>query len=236
MTARNELKTRLISPSDWQAALAAGSLIGLERSVHGRPAGFRTHTLVCLASALLMLLTAYQWEWLGASASNESFRSDPTRMAQGIMTGVGFLGAGVIFKEGLTVRGLTTAASVWIKAALGILFGVGFFYPAILGTAAALGTLAVFRWVETRVPTQVFAHHLLRFAKGNVMPEVEVRQLLSDHGFTVSLMNYRQNGGGKEFDYRMVIKTGDRKNVQRLAENLRAMPAIQEFRITPTGD
>ena len=109
------------------AALTAGSLIGLERSIHGRPAGFRTHALVCLASALLMLVTAYQWEWLGVTAANEeSFRTDPTRMAQGIMTGIGFLGAGVIFKEGLTVRGLTTAASIWITSALGILYGVGF--------------------------------------------------------------------------------------------------------------
>jgi putative Mg2+ transporter-C (MgtC) family protein len=218
------------------SALAAGSSIGLERSVHGRPAGFRTHALVCLASALLMLLTAYQWEWLGVSASNETFRADPTRMAQGIMTGIGFLGAGVIFKEGLTVRGLTTAASVWITAALGILFGVGFFYPAILGTVAALGTLAVFRWVEARIPTQLFAHHLLRFAKGKVMPEADVRKLLADQGFAVSLMNYRQNGGGTEFDYRMVIRTNDRENMRRLAEKLRKMPSIQEFRITPTGD
>jgi putative Mg2+ transporter-C (MgtC) family protein len=183
-----------------------------------------------------MLLTAYQWEWLRVSAENETFRADPTRMAQGLMTGIGFLGAGVIFKEGLTVRGLTTAASIWITAALGILFGVGFYYPAILGTLAALGTLAVFRWIETWVPTHVFAHHLLRFSKGNVMPETEVRRLLSEHGFSVSLMNYRQNGGGTEFDYRMVIRTGDRENVRKLAEKLRTMPAIQEFRITPTGD
>ena len=63
------------------AALTAGSLIGLERSIHGRPAGFRTHALVCLASALLMLVTAYQWEWLGVTAANEeSFRTDPTRI------------------------------------------------------------------------------------------------------------------------------------------------------------
>ena len=219
------------------AALTAGSLIGLERSIHGRPAGFRTHALVCLASALLMLVTAYQWEWLGVTAANEeSFRTDPTRMAQGIMTGIGFLGAGVIFKEGLTVRGLTTAASIWITAALGILYGVGFFYPAILGTLATLGTLAAFRWIEARIPTHLFAHHLLRFAKGKVMPEADVRRLLSEHGFTVSQMSYRQNGNGAEFDYRMVIRTADRQNMQTLAEKLRTMPAILEFRIAPTGD
>src|SRR5690242_21181174 len=94
------------------AALAAGAFIGYERSYHGRPAGFRTHALVCLASSLLMLLTVYQQEWF--PPVGDTVRLDPQRMAQGIMTGIGFLGAGVIFKEGSTVRGLTTAASIWV--------------------------------------------------------------------------------------------------------------------------
>jgi putative Mg2+ transporter-C (MgtC) family protein len=106
------------------AAVLAGGLIGLERSFHGRPAGFRTHTLVCLASSLLMLVTLFQGTWF-LSTSPDTVRVDPTRMAQGIMTGIGFLGAGVIFKEGLSVRGLTTAASIWITAAIGVLIGVG---------------------------------------------------------------------------------------------------------------
>ncbi len=69
------------------------------------------------------------------------------------MTGIGFLGAGVIFKEGLTVRGLTTAASIWITSAIGILYGVGFFYPAVLATLATLGTLTVFRRIEDLIPS-----------------------------------------------------------------------------------
>src|SRR2546423_7721394 len=112
-------------------ALVIGSIIGLERSFHGRPAGFRTHALVSIASALLMLATVYQGEWMTA-VTQETIRTDPTRMAQGIMTGIGFLGAGVIFKEGLTVRGLTTAASIWVTAAIGILVGVWVYLPAIL--------------------------------------------------------------------------------------------------------
>ena len=83
------------------SALVAGSLVGLERSYHGRPAGFRTHALVALSSAMLMLVAVYQWRWFGGTPL-EAVRIDPTRMAQGIMTGIGFLGAGVIFKEGLT--------------------------------------------------------------------------------------------------------------------------------------
>jgi putative Mg2+ transporter-C (MgtC) family protein len=106
-------------------ALLIGGVIGLERSFDGRPAGFRTHSLVCIASALLMLVTVYQNEWM-TQVALDAIRTDPTRMAQGIMTGIGFLGAGVIFKEGLTVRGLTTAASIWVTASIGILIGIGF--------------------------------------------------------------------------------------------------------------
>jgi putative Mg2+ transporter-C (MgtC) family protein len=129
------------------SAALAGGCIGLERSFHGRPAGFRTHTLVCVASSLLMLVTLYQWKWL-PGIPLETVRTDPTRMAQGIMTGIGFLGAGVIFKEGLSVRGLTTAASIWTTAAIGILTGVGFYLAAAAGTLLVLGTLSAFRWMS----------------------------------------------------------------------------------------
>src|SRR4029434_7555006 len=115
------------------AAVVAGAIIGYERSYHARPAGFRTHTLVCTASSLLMLVTVYEAHWVRAAA--DLVRLDPTRMAQGIMTGIGFLGAGVIIKEGLSVRGLTTAASIWITAAIGILAGIGFYFPLVFTVA-----------------------------------------------------------------------------------------------------
>jgi len=140
------------------AGLLVGGLIGLERSLHGRPAGFRTHALVCVASALLMLVTVYQSEWMTA-VPLDAIRTDPTRMAQGIMTGIGFLGAGVIFKEGLTVRGLTTAASIWITSALGILVGIGFYSAASVGTVATLLVLSAFRRIERALPSEFYAHH-----------------------------------------------------------------------------
>lgn len=127
------------------AALFAGGLIGLERSHRGRAAGFRTHVLVCLASSLLMLVTVYEPHWMVRASGGTNMVLDPTRMAQGIMTGIGFLGAGAIIKEGFTVRGLTTAASIWTTAALGILIGIGFWYAATFGTVLALGTLSSYR-------------------------------------------------------------------------------------------
>jgi putative Mg2+ transporter-C (MgtC) family protein len=155
-------------------AVLIGALIGFERSFHGRPAGFRTHALVCLASALLMCVTVYQLHWM-TEVPIDTIRADPTRMAQGIMTGIGFLGAGVIFKEGLTVRGLTTAASIWVTAAIGILLGIGFWYPAILGAVAVLLVLAIFRFIERKLPSEFYAHHMLRFKRNQVMGEAEVQ-------------------------------------------------------------
>jgi putative Mg2+ transporter-C (MgtC) family protein len=216
-------------------ALLIGSLIGFERTFHGRPAGFRTHALVSLASAILMLVTVYQSQWMTA-VSLDTIRTDPTRMAQGIMTGIGFLGAGVIFKEGLTVRGLTTAASIWVTAAIGILVGVGFYFPAILAAVATLAVLAVFRVIEHKLPSEFYAHHTLKFDRGAVLPEDELRKLISGHGFTIANLSYRLAEGGKIFEYRMVIRTRDRENAENLSRHLRQLPEVKEFRIAPTGD
>lgn len=216
-------------------ALLAGALIGLERTFHGRPAGFRTHALVCLASSLLMLLTVYQEQW-GGMLSAETVRLDPTRMAQGIMTGIGFLGAGVIFKEGLSVRGLTTAASIWITAAIGILMGAGFYFPAVLATVAVLGTLSVFRWIEMHIPTEFYAHHTIKFRRDAVIAEEELRKLIRSQGFSIANMSYRLSDEGRSFEYRMVIRTTRRKDLARLAESLRALPELTEFRIMTATD
>src|SRR5262245_41406972 len=138
------------------AAVVAGAMVGYERSYHGRPAGFRTHALVCTASSLLMLVTVYEAHRVRFASEAARLQLDPTRMAQGIMTGIGFLGAGVIFREGLTVRGLTTAASIWMTAAIGILAGIGFYFPLVVSVIITVGVLSVFRIIEARMPTQVY--------------------------------------------------------------------------------
>jgi putative Mg2+ transporter-C (MgtC) family protein len=215
-------------------AVAAGAAIGIERSFHGRPAGFRTHTLVCLASSLLILLTVYQPEWF--PGTGDSVRIDPTRMAQGIMTGIGFLGAGVIFKEGISVRGLTTAASIWITSAIGILMGAGLYYPAIAGTALVLGVLALFRHIENRLPSHRFAHYRVRFDRDQVMAEENLRELLERQGFSISGLAYRLTEDGRQFEYRMTIRTTHERNFGRLARSLAALPPVREFHLAPAGD
>ncbi len=216
-------------------AVLAGGLIGLERTYHGRPAGFRTHTLVCTASSLLMQLTLFQWEMV-AGMPLETVRIDPTRMAQGIMTGIGFLGAGVVLKDGLTVRGLTTAASIWITAAIGILAGGGFYFAAIAGTLVTLGTLSVFRRIELIMPALYYSRLEVRYRRHEVLPEDGLRTLIAEHGFSVANLSYALKEEGKFFEYTMVIRTGKDHNTRRLAEILTANDKVLEFRITPAGD
>ena len=217
------------------AALLIGGLIGLERSYHGRPAGFRTHALVCLSTSLLMLVTVYETRWFPPLSQGRTVL-DPTRLAQGIMTGIGFLGAGTILKEGLSVRGLTTAASIWITAAIGILVGIGFYFPAVAATLLTFGTLSLFRWIEDRIPVQFYAHFVVRFGRADAPPEAEMRKLLKEHAFTIANLNYRLDVESNYFEYRMVIRTSRSVNASKLSNTLSAMASVKEFRLSPTGD
>ncbi|MBX3662196.1 MAG: MgtC/SapB family protein [Burkholderiales bacterium] len=216
-------------------ALGVGALIGLERSYRGRPAGFRTHALVCVASSLLMLVTVYESQWFQPDG-NSRVVVDPTRMAQGIMTGIGFLGAGVIMKEGTSVRGLTTAASIWITSAIGILVGIGFYLPAALATVLTLGTLSGFRWIEGRMRTEQYAIFSVRVQRSHDMGEDELRKLVAKHDFSVAHVTYRLRDQGENFEYRMVLRTLDTRNLRALAATLSSMEAVKGFQITPTSD
>ena len=216
------------------SALVAGAAIGLERSFHGRPAGFRTHTLVCLTSSLLMLVTLYQSQWM-PGITHDMIRIDPTRTAQGIMTGIGFLGAGVIFKEGLSVRGLTTAASIWITAAIGILMGIGFFFPAVIATLLTVGILSVFRRIESLMPSQIYAHHWIRFARHQVLDETELRSMLKNYGFSVNAMSYHADQDDS-FRYQMTVSTLKAENLNLLSHALLKMEHVEGFGLSPTGD
>src|SRR3982751_6748191 len=217
------------------AALAAGALIGYERSFHGRPAGLRTHVLVCLASSLLMLVTVYEDEWVRTPGES---RLDPTRMAQAIMTGIGFLGAGVIVKEGLNVRGLTTAASIWITAAIGVLAGVGLYLPMTFAVVLSLLVLSVFRWIENRVPTQAYYYFDVKYAREGNLSEEGMRELLKRLGFSVANFSYRLDGVGAErsLRHKMTLQTTDRSAASRLARWLEENQTVLEFRLAPAGD
>jgi putative Mg2+ transporter-C (MgtC) family protein len=131
-------------------AAALGGAIGFERELRDREAGLRTHLLVCLGSALFTIVSAYGFrEFL--TSGDQVIRADPTRIAAQIVTGIGFLGAGAIIRQGLSVRGLTTAATLWVAAAIGIAAGAGYYPGAVLGTVVTLIALWPLRIAAYRV-------------------------------------------------------------------------------------
>ena len=216
-------------------AMLAGGIIGLERAIHGREAGFRTHTLVCVSSSLLMLLMAYQWQLIPKEFI-DTVRTDPTRMAQGIMTGIGFLGAGVIIKEGLTVRGLTTAASIWMTAAIGIVIGLGFYEAALYSTLITVVILSVFRWVESKIPSMKYAELSVRLLCSNKYSDEDLfRALIQEHDIKSFEAGYQLSDQGNAFTYKMTLRTKNSKNFRRLAQSLMDLEDVHEFRITPSS-
>ncbi|HZM35641.1 MAG TPA: MgtC/SapB family protein [Burkholderiales bacterium] len=214
------------------AALAAGAVIGLERSYRGRFAGFRTHALVALASALMMLASVHAEKWF----PDLSDAFDPTRVAQGIMTGIGFVGAGAIIKEGLTVRGLTTAASIWVTAVIGIVAGVGMYLAAACGTFLTLATLSVLGWIESHMTSESYVRCTVRYARDAVAGESALRELVGRHDFDVRRISYRLSGEGREFEYQLVLRTLHESNMGGLARTLREDPAVREFRLVPISE
>lgn len=122
-----------------------GGLVGLEREIHGRAAGFRTHILVSTGAALIMLVSAYGF--------SESTTTDPARLAAQVVSGIGFLGAGTILREGASIRGLTTAASLWVVAGIGLAVGVGFYLGAVATTLLVMITLLALHRIEHRYIT-----------------------------------------------------------------------------------
>jgi len=216
-------------------ALLAGAIIGLERAFHGRPAGLRTHSLVCVSSSLLMLLTAFQWELL-QGVPVDTIRVDPTRMAQGIMTGIGFLGAGVIMRENLTVRGLTTAASIWTTAAIGILVGMGFFSAAFIATFMTLIILGAFGWIERKMPTRRFGQLKVSFKRADFMARGELIGFIHQYHVKESNMSFELNNETNLFEYQMTIFAYDIDAFYLLTNALMENEKIKEFSIIPTGD
>jgi putative Mg2+ transporter-C (MgtC) family protein len=131
-------------------AAVLGGAIGVEREIREREAGLRTHMLVAVGAALFTLVSAYGWHDFTFS-TREGVTYDPTRIAAQIVTGIGFLGAGAIIRHGLSVRGLTTAASLWVVAAIGIASGAGYYSAAVITTVLVLFSLWPLRTMTRRV-------------------------------------------------------------------------------------
>ena len=199
------------------AAWLAGGLIGIERNFHGR-AGFRTHSLVAVGAAAAILVGS----------------GDPaamSRLGQGVITGIGFVGAGVIFKEGVSIQGLTTAASVWATAAIGLLFGEGDYGIGALATGAVLAILILLRWIEDAIPTRAYAWSAFRFRTESAPDRRGLDALLGQYGVTLREVSYARADGGAIVEFKGVVSGSKDRALDRLAEALCQVEGLAEFEL-----
>jgi putative Mg2+ transporter-C (MgtC) family protein len=211
-------------------ALVAGGLVGLERSFQGRAAGLRTYALVSFASALLVGIA----QSLGSAPGDAN--TNVARVIQGIVTGIGFLGAGVIIKEGFTVRGLTTAASVWVVSAIGVAFGAGFLLEGAVAVVLTVGALSLLRVVEDRLHVQLYVHCHVAFRRHERRDEAWLRAFVKEHGFAIADLGYRLDASANLFEYQIVMWSHDKDAVPSLGRALLEDEAVSDFTISPSRD
>lgn len=213
------------------AAVLAGGAIGFEREWRGRAAGLRTHILVCLASALLMEAAVSQAAWRFAGLPGAEIVSDPTRMAHGVLTGIGFLCAGVIFRAGFSIHGLTTAASLWITAAIGLLFGAGLMTLAATGAVLTVGVLTALRLISRRLPSQVVSDVEVSWRDAGVGAEIDRLILSLDPARRVDRLERDAGTGLSSSQFR--LKTVSAADLQSLGDALTRVPGVEGWRIVP---
>ena len=230
-----EITTNIVVFMNLLGALLLGFLVGYERSYHGRAAGMRTYGLVCMASAALTVIVGYPDYWYGGHITATTAIADPTRVIQGIVTGVGFLGAGVIMKEGLNISGLTTAASIWASSAIGILVGVGFYAAAIL---LAILSAVCMMWVSKLdgwLPSRPAIGVTLRFDSGATPHIGMLQETMTQLGYELAmgslLISYQQ--GRQEWRFVAVALSKERgTNLTEMAELFVALDGVGEFNLT----
>ena len=214
-------------------ALVLGLLVGYERAYHGRAAGMRTYGLVCMASAALTILAGYPEIWYGGHAGMVAV--DPTRIIQGVVTGIGFLGAGVIMREGFNISGLTTAASIWASSAIGILVGVGF-YLAAMGLAFFSAMIMIYlNRLETLLPSRHAVAVRMRF-KPQVMPREEIlRQAALERGYEIagSSLTISSDEGRQEWRFvALALSNRSGAPLSELAQELAAFEGLEAFQLS----
>jgi putative Mg2+ transporter-C (MgtC) family protein len=217
----------------FRIALAAGlgGAIGLERELREREAGLRTHLLVSVGAALFTMVSAYAWtDW--RFSTEEGLVFDPTRIAAQIVTGIGFLGAGAIIRQGLSVRGLTTAATLWVVAAIGMAAGTGYYEAAFVTTALVLLTLWPLRIVAYRLSART------RPEEGRLAVElpagtsaVSVLEAVERAGADVSSLEFGEEGDRRRIDLR--VRLGSGRTAAELIDSLTKTEHVRGARWNP---
>lgn len=230
----DELTTNLLILLNILGALLLGLLVGYERSYHGRAAGMRTYGLVCMASCSLTVICGYPHMWFGGAEAHLG-NTDPTRVVQGIVTGIGFLGAGVIMREGFNISGLTTAASIWASAAIGVMVGLGF-YMGAMGLAFLCAMSMIFlSKVEAWLPSRHAVAMTMRFKAGFMPEEKALREIALKRGYEIAggSMMIGSDRGMQEWRFvAIALSKRSGATMAELAKEMAAFDGLEGFQIS----
>lgn len=233
---RDEIVTNFVIFLNLAGSLILGMMLGLERTIRGRAAGLKTYGLVAAASCAMTVFTGYSPYWFGGTLPLD-FYPDPTRVIQGIVTGVGFLGAGVIMKDGFSITGLSTAASIWMCSAIGILVGVGFYGAGISLTIISVLTMVILEKIEKFLPQKTSYAVQLIFKEGYEPSEKELREKSLKKGYIISESGINVSMKNGQIIWKYNTSTVPKRSVQSITEissELRQHPEIIAFDISKT--
>ena len=208
-------------------ALACGGIIGYEREYKNRPAGLRTHMLVCIGAALVMIVSQYLFEKYSPGVT------DPARLGAQVISGIGFLGAGTIIRDRFSVKGLTTAATLWVVACIGLAIGSGYYLMAIIITGIIFLALILFRKLERVLKVKPSMAKLKITAEYPDNRSVDVKKQIEEMGFIISKTKFIKNKSGNTIDFTFDISCKDsnlwNKLTDRLYENDGIVKADLDF-------
>ena len=202
------------------AAAFLGALVGLEREVHGHQAGMRTHMLVSLGSAIFTVLSIY-----GFQSSPGSTSLDPSRISAQIVTGIGFLGAGAIIKFGTNIRGLTTAASLWVVAAVGLAAGTGAYFVAAFGTALAMLALWPLHRLVEKLELTGGRHIRLRVSLRKLDSFAAISQVLLSNRVEILSVQSEKSKSGHDMDLELRLPRAGLDH--KVLSELSALPNVE---------
>ncbi len=211
-------------------AAILGGVVGWERELNNSPAGFRTHILVSVGSALIMLISIYGFP---AFMNESQVRFDPSRISAQVVSGIGFLGAGTILRQGVTVSGLTTAASLWVVAAIGLAVGSGFWFGALLTTAIVLVSLEFLNRMEGILRRK----KSLRIIRVTVVDEpgilAELTTVMAQKGASVRKVKIeeRDEEEGEQLDITFTIRIKEKMQATEIIDPIRRIKGVKKVRV-----
>ena len=212
-------------------AAILGGIVGMERGSGDRPAGFRTHILVCVGSALFMLVSIYGFDDIAPVTTNLEddigTRRDTARIAAQVVSGIGFLGAGTILHEGLTIKGLTTAASLWIVSAIGLAVGSGMYLLSAVATMLTMLTLVTFRTWEKRFAGNRSERRFIRVVTHNTPGIItEITGYLSECGIKVKTLNVKSDNKNNNIILEIYLKIDKNIDMGMVADGIQNIDGV----------